>query len=551
MPDSKDFLKALWQGIENGHAHARVIKENGPGGTISFRWPDEIDALCSWVQEETSYLGVGIHNDASGSRSSVKAVTAFWNTINLAMVPFERAIEALKRFPARPSAGIEVKGVLHVFWFLKEVLAVNDFDLVWAANRTIPSKLLIGVSSDDAHKDPLLLGVNLQANHYDFDGVFRAPDQPGARFVSWHPEIRYTVDEFADLVNPPRPTAAPAPAAPATTQAPAPPVDLEIPDEDRDKIIQAMGENWYEEGKMTLHLAGMLAHAGISHQATKVIVVGACKKGGGDYERASKTVDDTYQRKAKGENLTGAPSLIKAFDPLPEHTRERFKKALEKVKKLIPKPPADGNYENPGPEPDFNIQPPIIKFDSRPARWSVTLLVDDGRDLEATCETTNFIAFNLFQAAFYEQTHYMLKDITQFRWKRMIADSPIEVKSTPPEARPEGAIEAALEEFLGEAREEPDVGVLRAFPGYDEKTTYFRFNAFKVFMKDVGERLDNRMIFDTLKRLNFETKTKRIGTRTYKVWMREMGGGNGSPAPKPQISEKTKENDPELFPDNT
>ena len=553
MPEQREFLSALWQGVGSGFVCARTIVDTGPKESVLFKWPDDIEAICSWTQDQATFLGVGIHDEASPGRSSIRAISAFWNTINLDAVSFDRAVEALKKFPARPSAGVQVDGVLHVFWFLKEVLAPVDFDIAYAANRTICGNLRLGSSArDDVHQDGILKKVGLHASHYDFDGYFRAAGRPGARFVSWHPEIRYTVDEFADLVNPPQAAPTPAPVQAAPAPAAPPPAALDVPEEDRDKIIQAMGENWYEEGRMALHLAGLLAHAGISLDAARAIVCGACRKGGGECERAAKTVEDTYARMAKGENVTGAPALLKAFEPLPEFTKERFKKALEKVKKILPKPPSDGNGENPGPEPDFEIRPPIIKFDSRPARWSVTLEVADGSTHEATCETAAFIAFNLFQAAFYEQTHVMLKDITQFRWKRMIGEAAIETKPTPPEARPEGAIEAALDEFLSEAKEEPDIGVLKTFPGYDEKSKYFRFNAFKVYMKDAGERLDNRMIYDTLKRLKYEPKTKRIGTKTCKVWMREMpGGGNGTadPAPKPpEKVEKKEENEPELFP---
>jgi hypothetical protein len=537
QPSAKDFLTALWQGIDEGFVIGRLLPS---GQTVFFRWPHDQETLASWMAvgtEDTSYLGYGIYSVDSPVRGAVKAVSTFWTTVNLGIVSLDRAAEALKRFPAKPSAGFIVKDVLHVFWFLKQPIGPADFDFVWAATQTIIAKLLLGTKLDDTHKDPVLKQANLQAQHFDFDGVFRAPGQADSKFVAWHPEIRYGVEEFTDLLCPKQPeTAAPAPAPPKLT-------GLTIPERDCDRIIRLLAENWFEAGGMTRHLAGMLAHAGIAKAVAKHIVTEACQSGGGDHAKAPGIVDEAYARLEKGETVTGGTTLDKSFDQLPGYAREKAKKALDKVRQLLPRPPG----EDEGPEPDFSIKNPIVKFDSRPARWSATLTLQDGRDLETTCETSSFIAFNHFQAAFYEQNNFLLNDITQYRWKRMLAEATIEVKETPPEARPDGAIESALEEFLREAREKPDVGILKTFAGYDEESRYFRMNAFKDFLKDTGHRIEDRVVFDNLKRLKFEPKTKRIGSKTYKVWAKAMEGeqgGNGSPDAKAE--EKPKEK-PDLF----
>lgn len=541
LSQSREFLKSLWKDIPGGTVYCRQFRQNKAGETIGFKWPEELDPITSWTDspEGISYIGYGIREDSTGRRESVKSIAAYWTTLNLDVVSLQRAAEALKRLPVRPSVGFTHGEILHVFWFLKEVLRGEDLELPWAANDTLIKKLRLGTKTDETHVDPVLRLAGLQTSHFDFDGIFRSPCQQGVRFVAWHPEVRYGLDEFVDLLCPKEKVEK------APVELPKA-LDMDVGEDNREKIVRALAENWYEQGGMTLHLSGMLARAGIAKPVALYIITESCKAGKGNVATVPKMVEETYARYSRGENVTGATSLEKAFEQLPAYARDRALKSLERVKKLLPKPPDDGNQDE-GPEPDFCIKKPIIKFDSRPARWEVTLVLPDGKEIKTGCDSTStFIAFNLFQGACYEQTHFMLKDITQYRWKRMIADAEIETRPTPPEARPEGAIETALDEFLGEAREKPDVGILKTFPGYDEESRYFRFGAFKDYLKELGHRFEDRMVFDHLKRLGFNPGVKRIGSKVYRLWEKGMNGDiqqiatpdlPGTPPPQEQSPE--------------
>lgn len=531
MPSPKEFLDALWTGVE-GLAFARIYGPDGAFRDASFAWPSEADALLTAIRDPggLAYVGAGLRTRPSIEKACVAGVSAFWATFNLLDVPMERAAEALKAFPARASAGLVVDRALHAFWFLKTPLAGQALDCAWTANRTAVAKLRLG--GVNGHNDPVLLRACLQANHYDFDGLIRAPGQPGARFVAWRPEARYSVEEFADLVCP-RP---PAP-APSAAQAQAPPERaVLIEGDDAHKLADFIRGMWLEGTLMPSFLAGMFVKSGVALESAKAILSEAVQMAGGDAEKCAQHVESTYRRAAEGKPVSEKGALQKLFDQhYPPDDKERAKKKLERLEKLLPK------RKESDPPADFAITK-LVKFDSRPARWSVTLRLSTNEDVAATVETQTFHQFIAFQSALQEQTHVMLMDIRQSRWKRMIGEARqmIEVKETPKEARPEGAIESAIEEFFADAKEKPDVGMLRSFSAYDDEGRFFRYIAFKDFLRENGARFEDRVIYEHLKQLGFKNTVKRFGAKLQRLWLQAYEGNGNGHGP----SEDPKENVP-------
>lgn len=578
MPTPREFLDALWYG-STGVALMKVFEDPGDSKTafevqrfakdLFFEWPSEADGLIKTLEAPggLAYIGAGLRSERSTAKDKVSVVSAFWATINLTDVSFDRAVGALKKFPAKPSAGILLGDVLHAFWFLKEPLGVADSDLVWTANRTIFPKLFL--SGLNAHYDLFLCRAGLQLDHYDFHGLLRAPGQPGARFVAWRPEARYTIDEFTDLICPPKPAPPPSVAAPAAQPAiPQLPAAFNPSEDQKVEIEKLLGGHWLEGGPMAVHAAGMFAKSGVPLDVAREMISEAVKKANGDVEQRLKEVESTYTEFLGGKDISGGPALEKLVGGQgPPDGREKAKKAVEKIRKMLPKPPEppkpaevvkNGNGEE-DPEQDFEIIR-FVKFDSRPARWSLGLLLSSGTEIDVTVETQTFHMFKSFRSAVQEQTHFVLGFISQKRWWEMIGEarSTIEVKETPPEARPEGAIENALEEFMEDAKEKPDVGLLRSFAGYDEESQFFRFAAFKDFMKESGLRHEDRVVFEHLKKLGYKNTVKRFGpTKLQRLWMRTYeGNGNGNGhgvAPvqeAPKAAEPSAPEAPDLFGDS-
>lgn len=307
---------------------------------------------------------------------------------------------------------------------------------------------------------------------------------------------------------------------------------LLIPPQNIPEIGKLFSEIWFEghRHQMALGVAGMLAYSGIVLDSALAVIQVTSDLVQGDTKKRLQDVRDTYDKFLSGEEVTGAPTIEKMIDEeFPLSARAPAKKVLERIRRLLPRPPkpSSGNKGTP-----FRIGK-IVKFDSRPARWSVTLVFEDESQEEVTVETSNFVVFKGFQMAAYEQIHIMLVGVKETAWRHMISEAgDPEIKETPKEAKPEGAIEAALEQFLEDAKETPDLGILKSFAGYDEKSRYFTFQALRGFMKELGLRIEDRITFQTLKFLGYTNDVKRFGPqKTQRVWIEYLNGkqpGNGN-----------------------
>lgn len=533
MPTAKDFLDALWP--TSGHGMLRVFPRDAseqPSEDRFFEWSGKADDLVSALEDPDgiAFIGQGVRSEPSPGRDKVSAINAAWLSVNLNCVPSHRAIERLKSFKLRPSVGLSVDGMLHVFWFFKHPLVGKDVDGIWGLNQRLKRTLFLG--SPEAYWDPVLIREGIQSSHYDFDGLIRAPGQPGASFVAWHPELRYGAEDFKGALSGPNPGIG------LPIQIPEdPPGPTKRVDEDRlAKICKSFSSVWVDQLPTATHVAGMFARARIIIEQAKDFVETAVKKVNGEVETRVRQVESTYRRHFEEgvEEITGYKALLKLIEKsYPPDSQKKAEKAATDLYGLLPQRETPEEAANAG---QFCISK-IIKFDSRPARWSITLSFQDGTEATACVETMVLGMYTQFQMAFWEETHTLPPEISQNVWKRKLreAKSMIEVKETPQEAKPQGAIERAIEEFLADAKESPDVGLLRAFPGYDADSRYFRYRAFKDFLKETGSRVEDRVIFEHLKHIGFENTVKRFGTKTQRVWLQEFkGSGNGQPEGSPE-----------------
>jgi len=578
MPTPKEFLDALWYGVTGQFALVRIFDDRGEGKPthtdMFFEWPSEAEGLLKVLEAPggLAYIGAGLRSERSAARDKVSSVSAFWATINLDDVSFDRAVTALKQFPAKPSAGILLGKVLHAVWFIKESLGPIDLDLVWAANRTIYPKLFLG--GLNAHYDLLLCRAGLQAYHYDFDGLIRAPGQPDAKSVAWRPEARYTIDEFTDLVCPKRQEPAPASSEALAPVAPPQQEVLKKPDfrfntEDLAGIIEKFRGVWFEggNGSMAMCVAGMFARAGVVMEQAKEVVSAGVKHVAGDLDRRLREVENTYRRFFdEGKEIYGANALETFIeDQFQSALKKAAKKVVTEVKKMLPEPPWVKKTGK-GCDPDFEV-PLIIKFDSRPARYLVLIrrigpqqapavpyesnkhddmkVVDIVETLHAVgvpCEIEAYTDIKRFRKAFTESTpdSQNIAAIKQARWEEMYSKAPHLLKAAPQEATVAGSIKAKLEGFLEEARENPELGDLKTFPGRSEQEFYFKLDTFRRRLRDAGVKVSDREITHVLKDDEWKDDRRRIGNGNPRLWVKsivEGGGGNGNghgaPPPKP------------------
>lgn len=590
----ESFLRAIW-GEGPGIAELTSI---GPKGLKSFpfAYPDSLQSLISIVpnhnKESNVYMGVVLRKekwprangklDADGkpamdfrgteenALSSMCVAfaeidfTGMGHKVNAKTIPEEEAKKRLHEFPRKPSIVIKSGGGIQMYWLGKEPISGDELWRMKAINKAICKHL----------------GADTQS--VDLARILRIPGSMNVKYdpprlchiTYWHPEHTYTLDDFDFLpVEDPRkslfslvpgglsgsPQTPPGtnpvlPNTPGASSRPNPAPTVDLTEDQIAKIGEMLGGIWVSgmRHEMALCIAGMLVNRGVTIASARNVVARASNKAGGETDKRLADVDSTYKTWYQNEKVKGVTELEKVIR---EHTPvdyiEKALNTLEKVKKALPKVPSNnppggggGDHE----EPDFKIVK-LIMFNSKPARWQVTLEFLDGSQHTGSVETTAFTRYLLFRDAFLEDSKTMLMDLKNATWTAMIKGyGPPEVRDTPKEARPLGAVETALSEFLEEAKENAEGGTLRAFAGFDDDSQYFRYAAFDNFMKGSNLRFDRHVVYDLLKQLKFENTTRRFGKKTVNVWIKKAlegpgtngngnGNGNGHPHPdKPVLA---------------
>lgn len=588
----EEFLRAIW-GEGPGIAELTAIGKAGVK-SFSFNYPAGLQTLIGAVpnhnRESNVYMGVCLRRehwprktgrlDSKGKEviefrgtednalsSNLAAFieidfTGMGHKVGARTIPEAEAKKKLAEFPLKPSIVLKSGGGIQVYWLNKEPITGDSLWRMKAINKALA----------------IYLGADTQS--VDLARILRVPGTMNVKYspprrceiTYWHPDFRYTLDDFdflpvEDILKPQGtfvllppagtgPGQVPAaantvlPTGPSASTKPNPAPTIDLSEEQIAKLGDLLGDIWVEglKHEMALCVAGMMVNRGVKVDSARGIVARASNKAGGDTEKRLKDVVSTYEawyRNHKVKGLTELQTFIRENTPV--KFVESALAVLEKIKKALPKPPKNppGGGGGDDPDPDFKIAK-IIKFNSRPARWQVTLEFESGDHHSATVETNAYTRWNLFQDFFVEQTNEMLIDLKNGTWKGMLRqaknDGLLEERDTPREARPEGAIDSALGEFLGEAKENADVGMLKAFAGFDEASQFFRFAALDNYLKNMNLRIDHRVIYHHLKNIGFENTAKRFGPKTVWVWVKKAlegdgtngngnGQGNGHPHP--------------------
>jgi hypothetical protein len=364
-----------------------------------------------------------------------------------------------------------------------------------------------------------------------------------------YPERQYSIMDFEEYL-PEEPE--PAPRAPATpgegSQREAP--GKELPKELALKLATLLSDIWTPgyRHRLALYVAGLLAYAGYDEVSARQLVssVGTLTKDE-ELEGRLNDVGTTYQRFASDQSVTGAPTLEKMIEEeFSPEIQPKARRAFRLVKATIPK---TKNKEG-GPTPNFELIR-IEKYDSRPARFKAFLKMGGGAEATVETETGNFYWYHNFVLQAFEQANVALALIKQPRWQEMIAAAPMSIRAASKESTPVGAVDEALEEFLGDRKEKPDVGVLRSIPGYDDDGIYFKLTAFEAYMKRAGIQFTRQLLTNMLREQGWDCEMRRFGTVTSRIWYKVSENGQKDrdlfqapciPTPTP-IEEKTKIHD--------
>lgn len=580
----KAFFEALWSGVKGGHALLKLVRAGADGKAeakdATFPWPSGVDALLARASSEPgwqAYYGVGIRSAPTAGRLRVFAVPALWATLNLGGVPLDRAVQALKSFPLRASAGVLAGETLTAYWFLKEPLEAKDSRLLLAVHQRMAECL--GEGKPEANcVDPFLDRIDLKSPDcaYDIDDVLRVPgstDDAVGRpkkvdIVAWRPELRHDIADMCALFVKDAPDggdgksgflaaakasvegaaeketreARPAQAPAKAPDKAAPGVGEDIPSDLGQKIAKLMVDLWidgYQE-KVAQHFSGALALAGFS-QASVLDLFGAVCALTHDAARDARlaAARRSFERHLAGEPITGWTSISKWIDgELSGAVQEKAKKAYGTIRKVVQGSGAggkggSGGGDRRGKDPDFEILE-MVRFTSDPAIYRVRLKLAAEKlgktELEIRVEEDDAYNFSSFRERTFGQAHIYLAAIGQGKWEEMVEAAPFRVEEAPPEARVAGAIGSALEDFVENKKEDPEIGDLKSFPGYNEREVFFRLTTFKAHLKDDAVKFTDRQMLDELKRLGWRRETKRFGPVTAKVWTKAVDGNGHAEA---------------------
>jgi hypothetical protein len=526
MPPSvstSDFLRAFWNcGLDNLYGEVHLLRPRPGAKDESQPWfnklPEGFDAAVAKIAAATGawnvYFGVGLRSKMRGKDEDVACLPAVWTDIDFKVTPEETAREKLRGFPLKPSIVVRTGGGVHAYWLLREAAVGTELTKV----RPILKAIARAVGGDTAVCTlKQIMRVPGSVN------IKYSPHRP-VTITFWNPDLRYSLSDFDLLHIEEEPVPLPASGA-----APAEP-GRELPQELKTKLATLMAEIWLEgyRHRLALYVGGLMAHAGYS-QASAVHLVKSISILANDTEEGGRIrdVEDTYARFRTAGTVAGLPAAERLIDSsFPPLIQARAKKVLELIKKAFPKPLGRPQNQT---MPDFDVTE-LVKFNSRPARYVAKLTLKDGnRLIEVTCETEALFKYHMFKIVCYEQADVVLAATTQARWEEAISKARLETRDAPKEAHAGGAIESALEEFLRHKRADVEAGDLKAHPGFDEATTFFRLPTFKGFMKDMGLKVPDQVIFNQLKDMGWEPTSKRLGSDVVRIWERaEPLNGNGT-----------------------
>lgn len=577
---TKQFLQALW-GATQGWAELAVINTKGILiSALPIRYPDYLDTLLSeaqrFNQQNNVYMGVCLKREKwprktgrkdidgedevekRGTEVNALSSVAVWLDIDFKgshheskgrTIDKEVARKMLAEFPLKPSiivkSGGDQDSGIHPYWLLKEPAIGAELRTVKAINKA----LALYFKGPEAGADTKCT---------DLARILRLPGstnwnltKPEMAYVSWwRPELTYALADFEQYLDIPKSdefTLLPGglsiegpPTLNAHSQTQAHQnrsTPTAILDDEACQIVgKLFSQIWFKGTRhdMSLCIAGWMAFAGVKYEcALKIVQIASTLAGGQGTDQKLHNVKDTYTKFVQGAEVTGRPSLEALIDsefPAEGKMKQIAKQTLEAIQKILPKP---RGFRKSAAEIDFKILN-LVKYTSQPAVWTVTL-EKDGQKLVTKTEHTRFMKYEILVEDVFDQNGIgPAAGLKNPEWRHMInlaiQNGLYEEKPAPEESRPAGAIEKGLEEFLAEAKESPDIGLLKKFPGYDDTTTFFRLETLRDFLDEQGRKVSQNQLTEHLKAREWESKVRRFGKKLIRVWMKdnELPGQNGN-----------------------
>jgi hypothetical protein len=290
------------------------------------------------------------------------------------------------------------------------------------------------------------------------------------------------------------------------------------------KLANLLSEIWDPgyRNRLAMYVSGILAHAGYDQDSASTLIGAVCSLAHDEEAKSRQiTIDGTYRKFHEEQKVAGGPALEHMIlEEFPGGVGVKAKKIFEVVKKSIKEETKKGR---PTASANFVLKN-LAKVDSRPARYIVEMKMIDGAEIRVDVTGTHdFLNFQRFREHAYEQSTRLLKCRPEL-WNDMLDGFKMKHKliEAPAEASLSGILHGALEEFLEDRRENPDHGLTKSIPGYDEDHIFFRLSAFKTFIKNKSVSATQQQVSHFLRDQGWKDQMKRLGKATARVWYRKL-----------------------------
>jgi hypothetical protein len=527
-----DLYNELWQAVACPGKHLEVTWQGSATVEPLFLESEPFEKL---VERFTAFqtglptdvrLSFGVclrENKDKDKPTRITIATACWAFVPFRDKPPQDAIDRVRSFQPAPSYGIQDKEGLHLLWLLNEPAYEIALEKIPRANAAL-AKALMG---DEA------------AARIDWQLPVPLGEERGKIVSSKRVHERHRLEDLLAVK----------PAEPSNIEA------VDMPEPLKKKLMPLIADLWVEGQRIQMCelLSGMFAHAHFRCVDVEMLIRGiAYMKFDGQVDSYPTIVQEVFRRFQSDQSVAGAPSIEKLINErFPSYIANKARTIFREIREAMPKKRGRPKKEKSDEDSNFQVSG-MIKFNGLPASYNVHVVMTTGDEFDVKVLTEAIFSFRKFRISAFEQSHNKILQATQADWEEMLTSVKTSIREAPQEARPEGALFVALEEFLDTEREEPDVGILRSYPGFDEKEQYFRMEAFRAFLRERGVPYDQTRICEFLRSSNWESTTRRFGEKTIRVWSSHQNGKSDptlfDKLPKPEDEPKTVEKKEEVKP---
>lgn len=323
--DARGFLEGLYKSVGAGYIEIRpILDSSNPRRNTEegmrleararrwFQWSKELDVCAQYCasisgREFHVFFGVALRKrSGGGTKADVGCATAVFADVDFKDVPKDAAHAALKAFRFAPSACIRSGNGVHVYWFLREPAFESLFRELERVNRAVLVSLHAQVGPQNIDRLLRVPGTaNIKAKYPD--------PKPIVEVSWWHPELRYTLDEFSAAFPAPPPRG---PEVKRVAHAIVPSRSLPsdgLPVTKLDALAQLVAGMWLTGCRhyLALHVGGLCAHAGLDESSALGLMELICDYASDEeFRDRLEAVASSYRKFAAGDQVAGSTALL-------------------------------------------------------------------------------------------------------------------------------------------------------------------------------------------------------------------------------------------------